>query len=77
MQAQAKTLAKYVPKALIEQSSTVSKLTLILGADGLGAKSAPAVTPKTTTKTGTPKATPSPKPAGVTNAAQNSKSCID
>ncbi len=78
MQAQAKTLAKYVPKALIEQSSTVSKLTLILGSDGLGAKSAPAAAPKTTTtKAGTPKATPSPKPSGVTNAAQNSKSCID
>jgi hypothetical protein len=77
MQAQAKTLAKYVPKALIEQSSTVSKLTLILGSDGLGAKSAPAAAPKTTAKAGTPKATPSPKPSGVTNAAQNSKSCID
>lgn len=75
MQAQAKTLAKYVPKALVERSTTVSKLTLILGSDGLGAKSTATAAPKT--KSGTPKATPSPKPSGVTNAAQNSKSCID
>ena len=75
MQAQAKTLAKYVPKALLEQSSTVKKLTLILGSDGLGAKSTATAAPRT--KSGTPKATPSPKPSGVTNAAQNSKSCID
>ena len=35
MQSQAKTLARYVPGASLEQSGTVSKVTLILGADGL------------------------------------------
>ena len=72
MQSQAKTLAKYVPGALLEQSKTVTKVTLILGSDGASARSKAAAPSRTASK---PK--PTPKPSGVTNAAQNSKSCID
>ncbi len=71
-QSQAKTLAKYVPGALLEQSKTVSKVTLILGSDGASARSKPVATSR---KPGKPK--PTPQPSGVTNAAQNSKSCIN
>ncbi len=71
-QSQAKTLARYVPGALLEESSTVSKVTLILGSDGVTARSKLPATPKAP-----PHPKPAPKPSGVTNAAQNSKSCID
>jgi len=76
-QAQAKTLAQYVPGALLTMSSSVSKVTLVLGSDNIQAKSTPTkatVKPKTSAKS-TP--TPTPTPSGVTNAAQNSKSCIN
>ena len=74
-QAQAKTLGQYVPGALLQQSSSVSKVTLILGSDGIQAKTTPtkAVSKPRTSTTAKPTATPS----GVTNAAQNSKSCIN
>ncbi len=72
LQSQAKTLARYVPGALLEESSTVAKVTLILGSDGVTARSKPPATPKVP-----PHPKPAPKPSGVTNAAQNSKSCID
>jgi LCP family protein required for cell wall assembly len=77
MQAQAKTLAQYVPGALLQRSSSVSKVTLVLGSDGTTARAtppAPQATPKTSAS---PKPKPSPTPSGVTNAAQNSKSCIN
>jgi LCP family protein required for cell wall assembly len=72
MQSQAKTLAKYVPNAQLVQSSTVSTVTLVLGSDGVSARAKPATPTKKTAK---PK--PSPHPSGVTDAAQNSKSCIN
>jgi LCP family protein required for cell wall assembly len=76
MQAQAKTLAQYVPGALLEESTDVSKVTLILGSDHLQAKAAPTkAAPKSTKTPAKPK--PSATPSGVTNAAQNSKSCIN
>jgi len=80
-QAQAKTLAQYVPGALLTMSSSVSKVTLVLGSDNIQAKSTPTkatVKPKTSTTSkskSTP--TPTPTPSGVTNAAQNSKTCIN
>jgi len=58
MESQAKTLAKYVPGAVLQQTS-VSVLTLVLGGDGLTAKSTPTTTaPSTSTST-------SPKPKAV------------
>ena len=71
-QSQAKTLARYVPGALLEESSAVSKVTLILGSDGVTVRSKPPATTKAPPHPKSP-----PKPSGVTNAAQNSKSCID
>ena len=77
MQAQAKTLARYVPGAVLELSSSVSKVTLVIGSDGIVAHAAPlAPQPKPKTSAGT-KTPSSPAPSGVTNAAQNSKSCIN
>jgi len=76
-QAQAKTLAQYVPGAVLQQTAGVAKVTLILGSDGIQAKAAPPK-PSASKKTTTPsKPTPSPTPSGVTNAAQNAKSCIN
>jgi LCP family protein required for cell wall assembly len=42
MEAQAKTVAEYVPGASVSPTSTVNSVTLILGSDGAVAKSAPA-----------------------------------
>jgi LCP family protein required for cell wall assembly len=79
MQAQAKTLGRYVPGAVLELSPSVSKVTLILGSDGISASvTPPAGQPKPTTSTSAkPASSPSPSPSGVTNAAQNSASCIN
>ena len=80
MQAQAKTLAQYVPGAVLEESTDVKTVTLILGSDGIQAKSKAAQPkPKSTptSKTTPAKPKPSATPSGVTNAAQNSKSCIN
>jgi LCP family protein required for cell wall assembly len=50
MESQAKTLALYVPGALLQQSSSVSTVTLVLGGDGLTAKATPTkATPKSST----------------------------
>jgi LCP family protein required for cell wall assembly len=77
MQAQAKTLARYVPGAQLQQSASVAKVTLILGSDGVDAKASPTnPTPKSTTPAN-PKPKPTPAPSGVTNAAQNSHSCVN
>ncbi|HEY3630802.1 MAG TPA: LCP family protein [Jatrophihabitantaceae bacterium] len=76
MQAQAKTLAQYVPGALLEESTDVSKVTLILGSDHLQAKAKPTKAAAKSKKTPA-KPKPSATPSGVTNAAQNSKSCIN
>jgi len=79
MQAQAKTLGRYVPGAVLELSSSVSKITLVLGSDGISASATPPATqpkPKTSTSA-KPPSSPSPSPSGVTNAAQNSASCIN
>ena len=79
MQAQAKTLGRYVPGAVLELSSSVSKITLVLGSDGISASATPPATqpkPKTSTSA-KPRSSPSPSPSGVTNAAQNSASCIN
>jgi hypothetical protein len=73
MQAQAKTLAQYVPGALLQESADVSKVTLILGSDHIQAKAQPTKAPPKSKKKPKTSATPS----GVTNAAQNSKSCIN
>jgi LCP family protein required for cell wall assembly len=73
-QAQAKTLARYVPGALLEQSSGASRVTLILGSDGIQAKPMPKAAAPGPSAT---KPKPSSTPPGVTNAAQNSKSCIN
>jgi LCP family protein required for cell wall assembly len=76
-QAQAKTLSQYVPGAVLQQTSGVTKVTLILGTDGIQAKATPPK-PTATKKTTTPtKPKSSPQPSGTTNAAQNSTSCID
>jgi hypothetical protein len=78
MQAQAKTLAQYVPGALLEESTEVKTVTLILGSDGMQAKAKPAVAaPKTSSSTKAPAKPKTSPPPGVTNAAQNSKSCIN
>jgi LCP family protein required for cell wall assembly len=77
MQPQAKTLARYVPGAQLQQSPSVAKLTLILGGDGIDAQAAAtSATPKSTASAN-PKPTPTPAPSGVTNAAQNSRSCVN
>jgi hypothetical protein len=74
-QAQAKTLSQYVPGAVLQLTPGVKKVTLILGGDGIKAKATP---PKSsTTKKAPSKPATSPSPSGVTNAAQNSKSCIN
>lgn len=79
MQAQAKTLSHYVPGATLEQSGSVSTVTLILGSDGIQAK--PGVTQPArqspSSASSEPKPKPTATPSGVTNAAQNAKSCID
>jgi LCP family protein required for cell wall assembly len=49
MESQAKTLARYIPGAVVQQSN-VSVLTLILGADGLAASSTPSTTAPSSTK---------------------------
>ena len=78
MQAQAKTLGRYVPGAVLELSSSVSKVTLVLGSDGISASATPPATqPKPKTSTSAKPPSPSPSPSGVTNAAQNSASCIN
>jgi hypothetical protein len=76
MQAQAKTLAQYVPGALLEESTDVSKVTLILGSDHLQAKAKPTKAAAKSKKTPA-KPKPSATPSGVTNAAENSKSWIN
>ncbi len=77
MQPQAKALAQYVPGALLELSPSVSKVTLVLGSDGLVAHATPAA-PQAKPKTSASAKPPSsPTPSGVTNATQNSKSCIN
>lgn len=79
MQAQAKTLASYVPGATLELSSSVRKVTLVLGSDGVAARATlPAAQPRSTTSSAAkPPSSPRPSPSGVTNAAQNSKSCVN
>jgi hypothetical protein len=79
MQAQAKTLASYVPGATLELSPTVRKVTLVLGSDGIAARATlpPAQSTPKTSSAAKPSSSPSPTPSGVTNAAQNSKSCVN
>lgn len=77
MQAQAKTLAQYVPGALLEKSTDVKTVTLVLGSDGIQAKAKATTAPKSTAHKPKPKPKTSAPPSGVTNAAQNSKSCIN
>jgi LCP family protein required for cell wall assembly len=80
MQAQAKTLASYVPGAVLDLSSSVSRVTLVLGSDGIAARAtlpAPQSRPHTSGSTKPSPPSPSPTQSGVTNAAQNSKSCVN
>ena len=74
-QAQAKTLLQYVPGAVLQPTPGLAKVTLILGADGVKARATvPKPAPGKTTPT---KPAPTATPPGVTNAAQNAKSCIN
>jgi hypothetical protein len=63
MQAQAKTLAQYVPGAIV-RSASVAVITLVLAADGVTAKSTPATT---TAPSSTATAKPKPVDAGCIN----------
>ncbi|MCW2525047.1 MAG: cpsA, partial [Frankiales bacterium] len=56
MESQAKTLAGYVPGAVVAQSSQVNVLTLVLGADGKSAKGVAA----TSSSASAPVTTPAP-----------------
>jgi LCP family protein required for cell wall assembly len=63
MEAQAKTLAAYVPGASYQVVSGLSHVTLLLGTDGLAAKYiAPSTTTPTTTTPAVTPTTPKPKP---------------
>jgi LCP family protein required for cell wall assembly len=77
MQAQAKTLGRYVPGAALQLSSSVSKVTLVLGGDGIAASAAPPAPSSKPHSSASPKPSPSPTQSGVTNAAENSKSCVN
>lgn len=64
MQAQAKTLAAYVPGATLQQVSSVSHVTLLLGGDRLNAKAIPtkqSSSPSSKTASSTPTAAAKPK----------------
>ena len=77
MQAQAKTLARYVPGALLQQSTSTAKVTLILGSDGINAQASPTKAASKPPTSASPKPRPSPASSGVTNAAQNTHSCVN
>ncbi|MFN2518012.1 MAG: LCP family protein [Jatrophihabitantaceae bacterium] len=63
MQAQAKTLAAYVPGATLQKVSTLERVTLVLGADQLTAKAKPTPSTQAASSSATsPKPKPKPKP---------------
>ena len=69
MEAQAKTLAAYVPGATLQQSSSLQHVTLVLGADQLGAKAPATGTPTSVASKPSASRTVAPKPidAGCIN----------
>jgi len=83
MQAQAKTLAAYVPGATLQKVSSLSRVTLLLGADNLTAKAkaapaktspaktSPAKTSSSSHAPSTPTASATPKPKAIDSGCIN------
>ena len=78
MQAQALTLAAYVPGATLQKVSSLSHITLLLGADNLTAKAkaapaktSPAKTSSSSHAPSTPTASATPKPKAIDSGCIN------
>jgi len=76
METQAKALLRYVPGAQVKSTSSVAKVTLLLGLDGLRPVAAPAAEPapkapgsSSTAKPSAPSTASSPKPTTFTSTA--------
>ncbi|MCU1656604.1 MAG: cpsA, partial [Pseudonocardiales bacterium] len=71
MQSQAKTLAAYVPGAVLQQVAGVSHVRLLLGSDGLNAKAKAATTTPTSPTAPKTSATSTPKPKAIDSGCIN------